>query len=102
MLFDVEELPTHGGSIRIYGRHVEDDSKPPTKRLSALQAEETAAGVDTLTYYSDFEERVFETKRKLLEFLIEAKRAGKRVVGYGAPGKLMNSQKLLKLNSVCQ
>jgi len=87
VLFDVEELPTHGGSIRIYARHVEDDSKPPSERLLALQAEETAAGVDTLGYYSDFEERVFETKRKLLEFLIEAKRAGKRIVGYGAPGK---------------
>jgi hypothetical protein len=86
-LFDVEELPTHGGSIRIYGRHNEDQSKPLTARLLALRAREIAAGVDTLAYYSDFEERVRETKRKLLEFLIGAKRAGKRVVGYGAPGK---------------
>jgi len=86
-LFDVEELPTHGGSIRIYGRHVEDQSKPLTERLLELRAREIAAGVDTLGYYAQFEEKVRETKRKLLEFLIQAKRAGKRVVGYGAPGK---------------
>jgi hypothetical protein len=86
-LFDVEELPTHGGSIRIFGRHAEDESKPLTERLLALRALEVAAGVDTLAYYSDFEEKVRETKRKLLEFLIKAKRAGKKVVGYGAPGK---------------
>ncbi|HTS87889.1 MAG TPA: class I SAM-dependent methyltransferase [Gemmatimonadales bacterium] len=87
VLFDVEELPTHGGSIRIYGRHAEDESKPLTDRLLDLRAREAAAGVDTLAYYADFEERVRETKRKLLEFLIQAKREGKRVVGYGAPGK---------------
>ncbi|HXW97161.1 MAG TPA: class I SAM-dependent methyltransferase [Gemmatimonadales bacterium] len=86
-LYDVEELPTHGGSIRIYGRHAEDDSKPVTERLLELRARELAAGVDTLAYYSDFEEKVRETKRKLLEFLIKVRRAGKRVVGYGAPGK---------------
>lgn len=87
VLFDVDELPTHGGSIRIYGRHAEDGSKPPTDRLHALRAREAAAGVDSLAYYASFEERVRETKRKLLEFLIQAKREGKRVIGYGAPGK---------------
>jgi hypothetical protein len=86
-LFDVEELPTHGGSLRIYGRHADDQARPLTPRLLDLRAREAAAGVDTLSYYADFEERVRETKRKLLEFLIGAKRAGKRVVGYGAPGK---------------
>ena len=86
-IFDVEELATHGGSIRIYAAHEEDSSKSVTERLLALRARESAAGVDTLAYYDDFEARVRETKRKLLEFLIEAKRAGKRVVGYGAPGK---------------
>jgi len=86
-LYDVEELPTHGGSIRIYGRHTEDQSKPLSNRLLKLRAEEIAAGVDTLAYYAEFEEKVRETKRKLLEFLITAKRAGKQVVGYGAPGK---------------
>jgi len=86
-IFDVEELPSHGGSIRIYARHAEDTTKETTDRLVALRAREAEAGVATLGYYSDFEERVRETKRKLLQFLIAAKNAGKRVVGYGAPGK---------------
>jgi 2-polyprenyl-3-methyl-5-hydroxy-6-metoxy-1,4-benzoquinol methylase len=86
-IFDVDELPTHGGSIRVYARHAEDTSREVTQRLVDLRAREAEAGVATLEYYQDFESRVQETKRKLLEFLIEAKRAGKRVVGYGAPGK---------------
>ena len=86
-IFDVEELPTHGGSIRIYARHAEDASREITDRLIDLRAREAEAGISTLGYYEDFESRVREAKRKLLEFLIEARRAGKRVVGYGAPGK---------------
>jgi len=86
-IFDVEELSTHGGSIRIYAHHAEDTTRDVTDRLVALRAREADAGIATLSYYEDFESRVRETKRKLLEFLIEAKRAGKRVVGYGAPGK---------------
>jgi SAM-dependent methyltransferase len=87
VVYDVERLPTHGGSLRIYARHAEDASKPLTERLLALRELESAAGVDTVEYYERFEERARETKRKLLEFLIGAKRAGKRIVGYGAPGK---------------
>ena len=86
-LFDVDELPTHGGSLRIYGRHKEDDDKPVTARVTELRAREQAAGVDRLDYYSSFSEKVKETKRKVLDFLIHAKREGKTVVGYGAPGK---------------
>jgi hypothetical protein len=86
-VFDVEELPTHGGSLRIYARHEEDHTRPVTERASALRARETEAGVATLEYYGAFDERVKETKRQLLEFLIGAQRAGKTVVGYGAPGK---------------
>ena len=86
-IYDVEELATHGGSIRIYAAHEEDASKSVTDRLLALRAREKDAGVDTLEYYAGFESRVQETKRKLLSFLIEAKNSGKRVVGYGAPGK---------------
>jgi len=86
-IYDVEELPTHGGSIRIYAGHEEDTSKSATNRLLALRAREADAGVNTLAYYAGFESRVRETKRKLVAFLIEAKNAGKRVVGYGAPGK---------------
>ncbi|HMG69755.1 MAG TPA: class I SAM-dependent methyltransferase [Gemmatimonadaceae bacterium] len=87
VIYDVEELPTHGGSLRIYARHEDDSTKPETQRLRDLRARELAAGVDTLEYYSTFAERVQETKRRLLSFLIQAKSEGKRVVGYGAPGK---------------
>jgi hypothetical protein len=86
-LFDVEELGTHGGSLRIYARHDEDTSKPITERAKELEERETKAGVWTPEYYKSFDEQVKETKRKILSFLVEAKRAGKKVVGYGAPGK---------------
>jgi SAM-dependent methyltransferase len=86
-VFDVEELPTHGGSLRIYARHTADPVRPVTDRLRRLAAREAAAGVGDLAYYASFAGRVQETKRKLLEFLISARRAGKTVVGYGAPGK---------------
>jgi len=85
-LFDVEELPTHGGSLRIYGCH-EGAAHATTERVGALLAKESELGVETLGYYSAFAENVRETKRRLLEFLIQAKREGKTVVGYGAPGK---------------
>lgn len=87
MLFDVEELPTHGGSLRIYGRHIEDQTQPVTDRYRELMKREKAAGFDRMGTYSLFGEKVQETKRKLLEFLIEAKRKGKMIAGYGAPGK---------------
>lgn len=86
-LFDVEEIPTHGGSLRIYGRHAEDSSKPVTTRVTALRNREVSAGYLCLDTYSRFAEQVKETKRKLLEFLIQVKRSGKRIAGYGAPGK---------------
>ncbi len=86
-LFDVEELPTHGGSLRIYARHHADLTKPVTARALSLQEREQEAGITELSYYTAFAEQVKETKRKLLDFLIYAKRAGKTIVGYGAPGK---------------
>ncbi len=86
-LFDVEELASHGGSIRIYGRHKDDPSKPVTERAKELLDREEKLGMLTLEYYSTFEEQVKETKRKLLTWLIDMKRQGKKVVGYGAPGK---------------
>lgn len=86
-LFDVEEVPTHGGSLRIYGCHAEDSSKPVTARVTALRNREVSAGYLRLDTYSRFAEQVKETKRKLLEFLIQAKRSGKQIAGYGAPGK---------------
>jgi hypothetical protein len=87
VVFDVEELPTHGGSLRIYGRHAEDGAKVVGPRVAALKKREEEFGMTRLETYASFGERVRETKRKLLAFLIEAKRAGKSVVGYGAPGK---------------
>lgn len=87
MLFDVEEIPTHGGSLRIYARHKDDASKPISNRAIALKHRELEAGLADVKSYHNFAAQVEETKRKLLDFLIEAKRAGKTVVGYGAPGK---------------
>lgn len=86
-LFDVEELPTHGGSLRIYSRHAEDTWKPVGPRVFELRDREQSAGYGRLETYSRFAEQVKETKRKLLEFLIRAKRSGKKIAGYGAPGK---------------
>jgi len=87
VLFDVEEIPTHGGSLRIFGRHAENGSKGITDAVRQLKEGEAAYGLDNLGRYASFGENVRETKRKLLEFLIRAKRKGKRVAGYGAPGK---------------
>jgi SAM-dependent methyltransferase len=86
-LFDVEELPTHGGSLRVYARHDADGAKPVTARAEELRRREIEAGLARLETYAHFGERVKEVKRKLLAFLIEAKRAGRTVAGYGAPGK---------------
>lgn len=86
-LFDVDELPTHGGSLRIYARHIENDSRPVTERVIEMRNREKNIGTLTLEYYKHFDEKVSETKRKILEFLIDAKRKGKKIVGYGAPGK---------------
>ena len=86
-IFDVEELPTHGGSLRIYARHTEDTSKPIGPRVTELRAREEAAGLARLEYYFSFAEKVKETKRKLLDFLIRAKQDRKSIAGYGAPGK---------------
>jgi SAM-dependent methyltransferase len=86
-IYDVDELDTHGGSLRIYARHAEDPLRPVTPRLDALRAREAAAGLADLPYYAHFAEQVRETKHKLLEFLVAAKRAGKSIAGYGAPGK---------------
>jgi hypothetical protein len=86
-IFDVEELPTHGGSLRIYACHEDDNSKPIGDRVIDLKAREKAAGFASIERYTNFEEQVRETKRKLLDFLIKVKREGKTVVGYGAPGK---------------
>jgi SAM-dependent methyltransferase len=86
-LFDVEELPTHGGSLRIYARHSEYSKVPITHRVIGLRIKEEAAGLMGLKGYLSFSKRVEETKRKLLRFLSQAKEEGKSIAGYGAPGK---------------
>jgi hypothetical protein len=86
-IFDVEELWTHGGSLRIYARHASDQSRPVGERVLALRKREEDAGYRRIETYTRFEEQVRETKRKLLELLTQAKRQGKRIAGYGAPGK---------------
>jgi SAM-dependent methyltransferase len=86
-LFDVEELPTHGGSLRIYCRHDEDGSQPVGKRVGDLLVREEAARLGCLETYRAFAERVRRVKRGLLRFLIQAKEEGKTVAGYGAPAK---------------
>ena len=86
-LFDVEEIPTHGGSLRIYAKHKADASKTITKNVRVLLEKEEAAGIFDLNTYYDFSEKVKLTKRTLLQFLIQAKNEGKKIVGYGAPAK---------------
>jgi SAM-dependent methyltransferase len=84
-VFDVDKLPTHGGSLRIYARH--ENGEPVTSSIESLRRSEAAAGIDQLSTYSDFKEKVEATKRELLTFLINAKANGKRIAAYGAPAK---------------
>jgi SAM-dependent methyltransferase len=86
-LFDVEELSSHGGSLRIYGCHAGSESHQTTAAVEKMREKERAAGVERLEYYDSFKRQVEETKRKLLDLLIDVRAQGKSVVGYGAPGK---------------
>jgi SAM-dependent methyltransferase len=86
VLFDVEELPTHGGSLRIFARHA-GDREPARGSVADLRDRELAAGLDRLETYAAFGDAVREVKRNLLEFLIAAKREGKTIAAYGAAAK---------------
>jgi hypothetical protein len=86
-MFDVEELPTHGGSIRIYAQHSESGKQAVSPCVVAMRKQEADFGIGKLETYTGFAEQVCETKQALLEFLIKAKREGKSVVGYGAAAK---------------
>jgi hypothetical protein len=86
-IFDVEEWPTHGGSLRVFARHAQEENRPIEDRVRNLLARERQMGLGDVEHYSTFGQRVEATKRRLLEFLIAAKQAGRSVVGYGAPGK---------------
>lgn len=85
-IWDVEELPTHGGSLRIYGCH-EEDGRMTSVNVIALLAEEARRGLQTLATYKNFQARADKVKNDLLTFLIEQKREGKKVVAYGAAAK---------------
>ena len=85
-LFDVDELPTHGGSLRISGCH-SDDPRERTERASSMLEREASLGYGDLSFYAAYEQKVRASKRDALEFLIGLKREGKTIVGYGAPAK---------------
>lgn len=87
ILFDVEELPTHGGSIRIFGRHAHNTTMPVEDSVYRMLRKEEGLGHYRSEYYARFSERVRESKRKILEWFIATKRAGKSIAAYGAPGK---------------
>lgn len=86
-IYDVDEISTHGGSLRIYAKHLDDTSKQVSTSVSDLVSKEKLLGVDTLTYYKDFNTNVDQIKIDFLSFLIEQKKNGKKVVGYGAAAK---------------
>jgi hypothetical protein len=86
-IVDVEELPTHGGSLRIYARHTSEVNGDIGERVDNLYKREVDKGYTELRSYDTFSERVYATKRNLLEFLLDAKNKGKSIVGYGAPAK---------------
>ena len=86
-VFDVEELPTHGGSLRVYAQRNDEGDKKISQSVSSLLAREELAGMTALECYGGFQEKANKVKNDFLSFLIEANRAGKTVAGYGAAAK---------------
>ena len=86
-MFNVDELPTHGGSLRIYAKHKEDNSKTISKNVDDLLEKEKAAGMLDLAYYNNVQQKAFSIKLALIDFLIQQKKAGKKVAAYGAAAK---------------
>ena len=86
-IFDVEELPTHGGSLRIYARHREDNTKTISDHVFELRSIEKSAGYEDINHYLTFDKKVRAVKREILNFLIQTKEKEKTIVGYGAPAK---------------
>ena len=86
-IFDADELPTHGGSLRIYACHAEDLSQGLSPNVIRLKNLEESQGYVRMEFYGTFAEKVKETKRNILKFLIDAKQEGKTIAGYGAPAK---------------
>jgi SAM-dependent methyltransferase len=86
-VFDVEALPTHGGSLRVYAQRLDAGAQPVSPRVAALLDKEAAAGMTTAAYYADFQQRAEKVKDDFLRFLLDAKRDGKKVAAYGAAAK---------------
>lgn len=86
-MFDVEELTTHGGSLRIFAKHKDDLEHLISPNVELLLNKEIEAGMNTMAYYTGFQDRVEEVKLNSLEFLIRQKRQNKKVMGYGAAAK---------------
>jgi hypothetical protein len=86
-LFDVDEIPTHGGSLRIYAKHKADSSKAISENVTLLLQKEAAKGMTGLSYYDNFQQKALQVKLDITGFLIEQKRAGKKVAAYGAAAK---------------
>ena len=86
-VFDVEELPSHGGSLRVYAQRANTGRQPVASEVDSLLAREKEAGVDTEAFYTGFQARANKIKNELLTFLIDAKRHNKAVAAYGAAAK---------------
>ena len=86
-MFDVEEVSTHGGSLRIFAKHKEDLSKEISNNVVNMLAKEKKAGMLSIDYYSNFQQKIETIKNDLLEFLLQQKRLGKKVAAYGAAAK---------------
>ena len=87
VIFDVEELPTHGGSLRIFAGHKDDKTKSISRRVGDMRDKEINLGFNKISYYLTFDQQVRKAKRDILSFLIKAKQEGKTIVGYGAAAK---------------
>jgi 2-polyprenyl-3-methyl-5-hydroxy-6-metoxy-1,4-benzoquinol methylase len=86
-IFDVDELSSHGGSLRLYARHAEDASREINGNVKALLKREADEGFENLEFYLTFNQKVQSTKRAILDFLVKTKNEAKTIVGYGAPAK---------------
>ncbi len=86
-MFDVEELPTHGGSLRIYAKHKNDGTHTISANVNAMLEKEVHAGLTDINTYQNFQEKAFQIKTDLISFLIDQKRSGKKVAAYGAAAK---------------
>jgi 2-polyprenyl-3-methyl-5-hydroxy-6-metoxy-1,4-benzoquinol methylase len=86
-MFDVEEIPTHGGSLRIYAKHAGDQTKAESPNVAALLDKEIARGMNTMAYYENFQQKVAKVKTDFNDFLLVQKQAGKKIAGYGAAAK---------------